>query len=394
MKKVPSGVWQLAALMLVHFTADMVGCIIPGILPVLRDNFGMTLQMGVIFLAIRALSSNFCQILVGPLRKNSGRPFFIYVGLLLLMLIGIFGFLPRTSPKVLLYVLSAVFGCGTAMVHPEGLRGAMAIKDINSATSTAMFMTVGFFGASCGPLVGALLVDCAWGLKTFVFVALFILLVILAIFAAKVNLLTDNKDKNSNSAAGQPSCVNSLPFLFLIACFMNSATTILQGLLPTFLYEMNGFSLKIGGAGALIFGFGSAVGSIIGGVLAKKTDALKITIFNLFFGFILVIAYFALSSKLAALPMLFAAGFCASSSLPLLVVMARNTKDKLVIGLKMGIMVGGSWGVAGVVLLCSSFFIEKIGLVNVMYLSGVLYALAFIFALLSMLCRKRNIIDQ
>ena len=76
MKKVPHGVWQIGALMLLHFTADMVGGILPGILPVLRDNFGMSLKMGVIFLAVRGISSNFCQVAVGPLRKNSSRPFF------------------------------------------------------------------------------------------------------------------------------------------------------------------------------------------------------------------------------------------------------------------------------------------------------------------------------
>ena len=69
MKMIPRGVWQLAALMLLHFTADMVGGILPGILPVLRENFNMTLSAGVIFLAARALSSNFCQMAVGPLRK-------------------------------------------------------------------------------------------------------------------------------------------------------------------------------------------------------------------------------------------------------------------------------------------------------------------------------------
>ncbi len=394
MKKIHRGVWQLAALMLLHFSADMVGGILPGILPVVRGHFNMTLQMGVVFLAIRSLSSNFCQIAVGPFRKNSKRPFFIYVGLLLLMLIGIFGFLPSGTPKYLLFILAAVFGCGTAVVHPEGLRGAMGVKDINSATSTALFMTMGFFGFSCGPLIGALLIDCPPGLKTLAFVALFLLLVMLAIWFAGVELLTDSGDKKQNGNALQKGTCDSLFMLFMIAFMMNSASTILQALLPTFLHDMYNFSLKIGGMGSLLFGFGSATGSVVGGVLAKKIDALKITIFNLLTGFFMICIYFVFSSRLWALPLLFFAGFFASSSLPLLVVMARNTTVKFVIGLKMGIMVGGSWGLASLVLLGLSGVIEKIGLVKGMYIACALYAAAFVFAVLSMLFKKKDIVEE
>ena len=215
MKKIPHGVWALAALMLLHFTADMVGGILPGILPVLRNNFDMSLKIGVIFLAIRSLSSNFCQVLVGPLRKNSQKPFFIYIGLLLLAFIGIFGFLPADTPDWVLFCLSGVFGCGTAVVHPEGLRGAMAIRDINGAVTTALFMTMGFFGFSCGPLIGALLIDSSWGLKSLLSVAILLILVMAAVFITKVRLLTDKTDSAKENSGKTDDCW-SFPVLFLI----------------------------------------------------------------------------------------------------------------------------------------------------------------------------------
>lgn len=390
MKMIPRGVWQLAALMLLHFTADMVGGILPGILPVLRENFNMTLSAGVVFLATRSLSSNFCQMAVGPLRKNSTKPFFIYIGLLLLTLIALFGFLPQNVPLWVLLSLSALFGCGTAVVHPEGLRGAMAIKDVNSATSTALFMTMGFFGFSCGPLVGALLVDTAWKLKSMIFVAIFLVLVMIILVAARLVLLTDKKDKSAQSTENVDARWGFV-VLFLIAFFMNSGSTMLQSLLPTFLHDVNNFNLKIGGIGSLLFGFGSALGSIAGGIISKKVRPSSLTMFNLSSGTILLLLYFVFCSNVWSLAILFFAGFTASSSLPLLVVMARFSPAKIVIGLKMGIMVGGSWGAAGVVLLCMSMLIEKIGLKNAMWVACSFYLFSLLIAVIAAFMPKKRI---
>ena len=393
MKKIPLGVWQLASLMLLHFTADMIGGILPGILPVLRINFNMTLSAGVVFLAAKTLSSNFCQMAVGPLRKNSSRPFFIYIGLILLMLIGIFGFLPKDTPVWMLLVLAAVFGCGTAVVHPEGLRGAMAVKDVNGATATALFMTMGFFGFSCGPLIGAVLVDMKWGLKSLLFIAAFLVLVMVILFAAKLTLLTDKKDK----AAEKSEKIDyrwSFPVLFLIAFFMNSGSTLVQSLLPTFMHDINGFNLKIGGLAALLFGLGSALGSVAGGIISRKIRPSTLTMFNLASGVLLLLLYFALSRYIWALAILFFAGFTASSSLPLLVVMARFASAKIVIGLKMGIMVGGSWGAAGIVLLGFSLLVEKVGLKNSMWIACSFYLIAFLIAAAAAFLPKKRIEDQ
>jgi hypothetical protein len=104
---------------------------------------------------------------------------------------------------------------------------------------------------------------------------------------------------------------------------------------------------------------------------------------NLGIGVVLLVVYFLLSQNKWALIILFFAGFTVSSSLPLLVVMARHTGGRLVIGLKMGIMVGGAWGCAGLVLFGVSFFVEEIGLLNVMKTVCSLYIAAFVLAVLT-----------
>ena len=70
MKKV-SGIWQLATLMMIHFFADMIGGVLAGILPCIKEHFSLGLKLGVIFLATRSISSNFFQIIIGSMRKKS-----------------------------------------------------------------------------------------------------------------------------------------------------------------------------------------------------------------------------------------------------------------------------------------------------------------------------------
>lgn len=391
MKHIPRGVWQIAVLMLLHFTADMVGGILTGILPVIQKNFNISLATGVIFLASRSLSSNFCQIAVGPVRKNSSRPFFIYIGLLLLMLIGLFGFLPADIPSYILIIIAVFFGCGTAVVHPEGLRGAMAVRDVNGATATALFMTTGFFGASCGPLLGALLVERSWGMKNLIFIVLFLLIVMGLIFTAHIKLLTDKKDQNTAAASVQADFRWGFIVIFLIALFMNSGTTFFHALLPTFLHDKYGFSLKTGGFAVLLFGLGSATGSVIGGILAKKIRPSSLTMFNLLSGVIFIMLYLPLSCYQWSIVILFFAGLTVSSSLPLLVVMARFAPAGIAIGLKMGMIVGGTWGGAGIILMILGTFIEKIGLLDSMYMAGGFYCAALLIAGAGALCRRRSV---
>ena len=204
--------------------------------------------------------------------------------------------------------------------------------------------------------------------------------------------LTDNADKNKKANTDNIDYRWNFPTLFAIAFFMNSGSTVLQALLPTFLHDVNNFNLKLGGIGSLLFGLGSAAGSICGGLLAKKYKPSTLTMYNLTIGVILTVLYFVLSSHKSSLAILFFAGFTVSSSLPLLVVMARNTQSKLVIGLKMGIMVGGSWGAAGLVLFSLSFIVEKIGLMNVMLCVCALYLIALLIAVSTAIFNSRKVL--
>lgn len=383
MKKV-SGIWQLATLMTIHFFTDMIGGVLAGILPCLREHFSLGLKLGVIFLASRSISSNFFQILIGAMRKRSQKPFFLYVGLILLMLIAILGIMPSSTPFAVLIVFAIIFGIGTAAVHPEGLRGAMGIKDINTATATSAFMMVGFFGFSAGPLVGALIVE-GLGLHALAILIIPLALTIICLKYADITLITD-KQKAESTKNQKADYSWSFPQLFLIALLLNIGATILQALLPTYLYESMGVSLKYGGFMALLFGLGSALGSFGGGWLSKKYSIPNIIMASMAIGIPLLIIYILSCQYIWSGIFIFLAGMFVSSSLPLLVVLARFAHTKLTIGVKMGVMVGGTWGTASVIFLLLSGPIEFFGVDKAIKLVVTFYILALSVAYL---CRKR-----
>ncbi|MBQ9789546.1 MAG: MFS transporter [Lentisphaeria bacterium] len=381
MKKV-SGIWQLTTLMMIHFFADMIGGVLSGVLPCVREHFGIGLKLGVIFLATRSISSNFFQIAIGNMRKRSQKPFFLYVGLCLLMMIALLGVLPKDTPFAILLLFAIIFGIGTAAVHPEGLRGAMGIEDINVATATSAFMMVGFFGFSAGPLVGALIVE-GISFSALWLLILPLLLTIFCLKSADIVLITDrnkNETKSSNQGADYTW---TFPQLYLIALLLNIGATILQALLPTYLYESMGFSLKYGGVMALLFGLGSALGSFGGGYLSKKYPIPNIIMSSMAIGIPLLVFYILTCQYPWSGIFIFLAGMFVSSSLPLLVVLARFAHTRLPIGVKMGVMVGGSWGVAAVIFLLLGGPIEYFGVDKAIKIVVSFYILALSVAYLS-----------
>lgn len=380
MKKV-SGILQLSALMLTHFFADMMGGVLAGILPATRGHFDLSLKLGIIFLATRAISSNFFQIVIGSMRKRSKEPFFLYIGLILLMLLGVLGFLPKNTPFWLLIIFATLFGIGTAAVHPEGLRGAMGVNDINIPTATSLFMLVGFLGFSTGPLVGALLVE-ELGFESLGLLIIPLIGVIICLYFSKIVLVTDRQKPKGSDNVNVADYSWSFPQLFFIAVLLNTGATILQSLLPSFL-NSHGFTLKFGGMMALLFGLGSAIGSLGGGILTKKYSIPNIVLAGMSIGIPILILYIALFQYMWSGILIFLAGLFVSSSLPLLVVLARFAKTRLTIGVKMGIMVGGSWGTAAVVFLLLSGPIAHFGLDKAIKLVVSFYILALCFAYLS-----------
>lgn len=381
---------QLAALTAVHFMVDMLSGTLPGFLPVLLEKYTLSIGMGTVLLTLCAFSSNTIQLWAGTLRKNATRPRLIQTGVLLGCIICFIGLIPAGPGAMwMLTALVLILGVGVALVHPEGLRAVCAVDGsaIPPSVATSVFMLSGFLGYAAGPLLGGTLVELAG------FPGLFLLLIpavllVLALGALRLRLAKDGAGaKNAPRLPGG----DLLTFreVFLVATLINTGCTVMQGLLPTCLNEVHGFSLSFGGLSAMLFGAGAGIGALTTSFLVRRLHVIKCILWEIAAGLPFLIWYLCAAGNSAAVALLFVAGMLVGAGFPQLVVLARTAPDGPALGTRMGLIVGGTWGVAGLLLLGVGFLADRIGLQAAMFVSPAAF-LAVIVITLHLLWKHRE----
>jgi len=380
---------RITTLAFAHFIADMMGGTLPGILPVALVYFHLNLGLGVIILTSMSIGSNLMQIPASLLDRAERSPRTLYVGLAMAGMIVLLALFPPETPLFLLCILMVIVGAGIAIMHPLGLRGVQQIGNLAPTVTTPTFMTGGFLGASMGPWISAVLVE-NFGLNGLYFLLIPVVLLILSIRFSNVKLAKDLPRKEKPEAHPLKSEMFvpwSFASLLVIGLFMNMGTTTVQALIPSYLVEL-GFQLQFGGLTAMLFGIGSSIGSIGIGFLVRKRSCVPFVLSGFTLGIPLLILYFRIAHFHISCLLMFAAGLLMSSIFPLLVSLARNAESRFGMSARMGLIVGGTWGLAGIVLLPLGQLATRYGLGNAMQLSWGFYICALVTAVLTLKRRR------
>ncbi len=349
---------QLLVLSGTHFLVDMFANMLPSILPVVREQFALSLSMGVFILVLLTLTSNFVQILTGHTRANKTVPMFLYLGLVLSAGICLLSALPRSGVGIPLVVLLGIIsGVGIAVAHPEGLKAIDPLRRIRPDISTAVFMTGGFLGFAAGGVISTHLVS-RFGLAGLYPLIICPFVGVLMVLLSKVRLSTA-QEEYSGQADSATAVGTKLPFWQLMVMAVPAAvsTTVVLALLPTNLNEL-GFKLTFGGFSATMFGLGATVGPFVWAAIAQKKGELPCSILAFLLCVPLLAVYLLMTSSTTAVWMLFGLGFCSMSAYILIITIARHTslpragsRGGLSLGRRMGFIVGGTWGLANLIFL-------------------------------------------
>lgn len=146
----------LAALMVGHFTNDMLAGVLPIMYPLLQDRFNLdNAAIGLVTLAHTSSSSLF-QPLFGHVSDRHGRRWFQPATLLWsACFVAAYGFADSFG---MLLLLAALAGIGSGMFHPVGAANAAAVTADRSQNAAMSLYTVGgTSGWALGPLVMAVL---------------------------------------------------------------------------------------------------------------------------------------------------------------------------------------------------------------------------------------------
>jgi FSR family fosmidomycin resistance protein-like MFS transporter len=345
----------------------------------MRDHFGLAIPLLIFVVSLLGFSSNIFQIPVGHLRATWASPSLICLGVLLAGTAVFITALP-TGPLCLIWMclIALVAGFGIATVHPEGLRAVHGLDKIPSSLSTAVFMVAGFLGFSSGALLSSTLTE-HFGLHSIAWLYGLAPVAATPLFFSGIRLPIEGDQEKAKSALEQKENIPSIPFLplFVMAATLATCSQIQATLLPSHLYKEAGYSLSFSGLSFTLFGVGGMVGAITWGALAPRLGHLRVLLFTTATGAPLTLLYLLLAphTKLAAALLTFTA-FIVYTGFPLCITLARYADSRLRFGQRMGIISGGSWGIAAVVLWVLGPLSEHTGLGPLLHLVWVGYLVA------------------
>ena len=212
-------------------------------------------------------------------------------------------------------------------------------------------------------------------MSVFGFNGLYLLAVLPAIafavvYLSRVRLAVEDKEISADDKMFTVDRIGILPVL-LMAVFATAGPIILCAMLPQQLNRL-GFELTFGGFTVLCFMGGSIAGAFFWGWFANKKGELPAIIISLFCGIPFLLAYLFFIHNRSAVWLLFMTGFCSGSCYPFIVTLARYAHG-FNLGRRMGLAVGGAWGISSLILWALGPVAQSFGIMIVLWITPFFY---------------------
>ncbi len=344
--------WKLAVLLLCHLTVDFyAGLTLPLPEPTLINHYGASLGRVMLLVAAAAIVCNAVQPLAGLILPRRPLPWLLWVCPLLAATVALIGFATNYAVGWLLFMVSAV---GIGVMHPEAVLAAQALSGRRIGMVTALFMSVGFFGFSLGSLAGGWW-GARWGLTRFWLLAAPAFATAAMVWASGLCTL-----RSSRAAVPDDDVRGPLPFasVFAVGSLMAVNLTLLYRLLPVFMVRRFGDPAQAD-AGTLLFlvGLFGAVGGVSLGMVSDRLGTLRTMVAVYLAGLPAVLMLLRMSSATAGFGWAVLTGLTIGGSFPLAVMLARQAKS-FPLRLRIGLGIGGAWGLGEFSVILASYYID------------------------------------
>ncbi len=361
-----SGVGLSTLLIVVHATNDAFSSMLAALLPTLQFRFGLTEATLALLVATLSFSSSVVQPFFGALADRLGRRLVGALGIVTSSsLLSLMGVVPDVA---LLFVLLFFGGLGSAAFHPAGTGMARDAGGANKALTVSLFSAGGTVGLALGPSIILLLARTV-GLE---FSPLLMLPGIVLGVAMYVLIPPQPKtDREVN------------PRLFDMALFRGPVGVLcVSGILRSVSYVTftNAVPLYLVSQGVardsavisstlLAFSLAAGFGGVMAGVLGRRVSPQLLITGTMLAALPVFLAIFWVP---AGSPLYFVcvalAGVLVNAGLPLMVVAAQDLAPHAV-GTASGMMMGFTWGSAGVLYILNGWVQQYVGLTAAMQLS-------------------------
>ena len=336
---------RLVILALVHFVVDFCGgLLIPLPEPTLTTHLGVGLPAVALLLGGCALLVNVVQPVSGWLLPQRGVPILLVLGPAMAATVTLIGLTHTIGSVTALLIVS---GVGIGMVHPEGSLAAHSILEQRKGWAVSLFMSGGYFGFALGSLVGGLwAVHAGPGLGYFwVLGALPVAVAVLVVRSGLHRLEGHVVEERAEDGEGR------VPFAIVL--MMAISVAVAMGMLVRFtpilmVRRFPGHDAQAW-AGATVFAYGvsGVLGSLVWGHFSDRWGRGRTIAGAQLLGLPFLYLWLHAATPWHMPLWAVGTGLTAGGVFPLCVVLARESRG-LAQRLRMGLAIGGTWGLGEV----------------------------------------------
>ncbi len=354
-------------LIVVHATNDAFTSMLAALLPTLQLRFDLSEAVLALLVATLSFSSSVTQPLFGALSDRLGRRLVGALGVILSSsLLSLMGVVPSVY---ILFGVLLVGGLGSAAFHPSGTSMARSVGERNKGLAVSLFSAGGTLGLAVGPVV-ILYVIANFGLGFTPWLMIpGVVLGVMMYFLVPPQARSP-REKRPKLFDAQlfmgpvgvlcaSGVLRSIPFV----TFVNA--------MPLWLVTSHDIArdAPLIGWTLAAFSLASGLGGIVAGALSHRFDRQLLITGTMLAALIPLFAVFWLSPGSAAFFLaVLLAGALVNAGLPLMIVSAQDLAPHAV-ATASGMLMGFTWGTAGVLYIAIGWLQELIGLMPAMALS-------------------------
>jgi len=351
-------------LIAVHATNDAFSAMLAALLPTLQARFQLSEATLAVFVATLSFSAAMTQPLFGAVADRVGRRTMAALGIItstaLLSLVAV-----APSPLVLFLVL-LIGGLGSAAFHPAGTSLMRVLGDRFKDLAVAMFSSGGTLGMAFGPVV-ILLIARTVGLRYSPL--LMIPGLVLGVLLLTVLPRVDGVKATRRIAFLDPKLVMSpVGLLSLVGILRSLAFVSFNNAMPLWLAQARGFApdAPVISWTLAAFALSGGVGAIVAGALSVRLPRRLLIVGTMVLALPALLAVFTLApGSIGYYLMVMLGGAAANASVPLLIVSAQDLAPGSM-GAATGMLMGFTWGTAGVLYMGEGLLQQALGLVPAM----------------------------
>lgn len=363
-----TGLTLSTLLFIAHATNDAFSSMLSALLPTLQVRFGASETLLALLVATYSFSSSVMQPVFGAVADRLGRRVTGAVGLMtssaVLSLIAI-----APSPWLLLLLL-LFGGLGSAAFHPAGTGMARENAGEKSGLAVGLFSAGGTVGLALGPMIIGVFLINGWLEWT-------PLLMIPGILIGLLMLAVIPPRKDSGKSAPRPKIfdmellLGPVGLLTVAGTFRSVSWVAFNNSWPLWLVHGRGMASDspVLFWSLAVFGFSGGFGGVLAGMLEHRFSRQALVTGTM------LLALVPFSVLLVLPPGTFLyylcialAGACINGGLPLMVVSAQDLAPHAV-GTASGMLMGLTWGTAGVLYLGIGALQQAVGILPALILS-------------------------